>query len=197
MQPPSDRSSCRKQKLPTMADNSQRQVGAEHGRQARMPLAEEVLVAADAAAEDGVGQRAALGRDAAGGQHDDQRDAAADGPAQQVADELRGGLKHAGLLVDAEAVKQVADGDQDRDQHPDAVDPAAHRLAHVGLEDGPVGQPACGSWPGLVASMSFTVGFLEAQAASPIDRRGRSPATLPSPPGRETPARSAGRRCGC
>ena len=45
---------------------AQHEVGSENGRQPRVPFAQEILIAADAAAEHGIGQRAALGGDAAG-----------------------------------------------------------------------------------------------------------------------------------
>ena len=51
-------------------------------------------------------------------------------------------LKDAGAMMEAVLIEQVAGRHQDRDQDPGAVDPALQGLAHVGLEDGPVGQPA-------------------------------------------------------
>src|SRR5262249_45107495 len=58
------------------------------------------------------------------------------------AHQARGRLQDAGLARQSQAVEQEPDGRQHRDQHPDAVDPAAQGLGDVGLENRPVGEPA-------------------------------------------------------
>ena len=55
---------------------------------------------------------------------------------------LRGVLDDAALLRQAEAVEQKAADGQQHGRDPDAVNPAAQRLADVVLEDRPVRQPA-------------------------------------------------------
>ena len=61
---------------------------ADHCHQPRVPLTQEILIPADAAAQYRIGQGAALRRNASCSQHNDKRDAADHAPAQQVADEF-------------------------------------------------------------------------------------------------------------
>src|SRR5947209_1089858 len=45
-------------------------------------------------------------------------------------------------MGDAEAIEQIPDRRQYRQQHPEPVDPAMQRLPEIGLENRPIGQPA-------------------------------------------------------
>src|ERR1022692_1864626 len=112
-----------------------------------MQFAQEVLVAADASTQDGVGHAPAFGADGAGGQSDDERDAAIDDPVEQIADRVWRRLDHAGDACRSKAIEQIADRDADRQQHPDAIDPAVERRLEVGLKDSPVRQKAIDPHP--------------------------------------------------
>ena len=107
-----------------------------------MPFAEEILIAANTSAQDGVGHGAALGADGAGGQGDDERHAAVNDPVHQIADGVRRGLDHPGHARGPEAIEQITDRDAEREQHPHAIDPAIEGCLEVGLQDGPVRQKA-------------------------------------------------------
>src|SRR5262245_56156906 len=105
-----------------------------------MPFAEEVLRAADAAAQDGIAEGVALPADGIRGQDDDEGDASPDNPRDEVMDEFRRRLKDAGDVLGAETVQQIPRYGRDREERPEPVDPAAQRLPNIGGEDRGVGK---------------------------------------------------------
>ena len=101
---------------------------ADHCHQPRVPLTQEILVPADPATEHRICHGAALGRDASGRQHNDQRQAAEDTPAQQIADERR---RRRTLELLPLLIQQVDDGRRSR------CHPATSRSLSLEARSGP------------------------------------------------------------
>src|SRR5690606_13381010 len=87
---------------------SQEQEGAEEGTEPAVPLAQEILMPADPATEDAVGQRAAFRGDGPGGEDDDQCEAPGQGATRDVRDQLARRLDDAGFLRQPKSIDNVA-----------------------------------------------------------------------------------------